>query len=164
MRVILDEGEYRALWDRVYGEFRFDREQEAWLRPPLPHKKYRLPQLWTDEQENTVNGIFRRLCPEKMYALDWQHDCMVFSPAEEIPPGYWFHDEERNCNVYFPSYYPNGDFYFFISADWQLGLFGHPWRSEIYVMGDALIAAFDKIKDQLDITEISLEKENPLCE
>ena len=164
MQVILDEKEYRVLWDRVFHEYGFDREQEAWLRPPLPYKKYRLAQLWTEEQERTVNSIFKALCPGKMYALDWQHDCMIFSPAEEIPLNFSFYDKERDCNVYFPSYFPNGDFYFFLSADWRLGLFGHPWRSEIYVVGDALTAAFDRIREQLALTEISLEKENPLCE
>lgn len=89
-----------------------------------------------------------------MYALDWQHDCFVFSPNEDIPLYYWYHDTGRDCNVYFPSYYPNGDFYFFISLDWKIGLFGHPWNKEIYVMGEELINEFDRIKEKLDITEI----------
>ena len=78
MRVILDETEYLGIWDKVYAEYRFDRAAAEWLRLPLPHKKYRITQYWTAEQEQIVNGIFSRLCPEKMYALDWQHDCFRF--------------------------------------------------------------------------------------
>ena len=151
MRVILDETEYLGIWDKVYAEYRFDRAAAEWLRLPLPHKKYRITQYWTAEQEQIVNSIFSRLCPEKMYALDWQHDCFRFSPTENIPPDYSYHDAERDVNVYFPRYYPDGDFHFFLSEDWQYGLFGHPWRDEIYVMGDALIAEFEKMRTQLQI-------------
>ncbi|MBP0966196.1 MAG: DUF2716 domain-containing protein [Oscillospiraceae bacterium] len=153
MQIILDEKEYLEIWDSVYAEYWFEREAAEWLRLPLPHKKYRLRELWTEEQERIVNSIFSRLCPQTMYALDWQHDCFLFSPTENIPPDFWFHDAERDCNVYFPCYYPNGDFHFFLSSDRQLGLFGHPWREEIYVMGNELIAEFDHMQDQLGLAE-----------
>ena len=152
MQVITDANTYRVLWDKVYDEYGFHLSEEAWLSLPQPYKKYRLSALWTEEQEKLVNGIFMRLCPE-MYALDWQHDCFTFSPSEEIPPDTWYYDAERDCNVYFPCYYPNGDYHFFLSADWYYGLFGHPWREEIYVMGDALIQAFEAAKDQLNLSD-----------
>ena len=31
---------------------------------------------------------------------------------------------------------PNGDYYFFVSKDWSVGLYGHPWRKELIVVGD----------------------------
>ena len=155
MQVIKDETEYLKIWDRVYAEYRFDREAGEWLQLPLPHKRYRVTQCWTEEQEQLVNGIFSRLCRGQMYALDWQHDCFIFSPDEHIPPDFQFFDAERDCNVCFPCYYPDGDFHFFLSADWQLGLFGHPWQAEIYVMGNELIAAFEAQKDLLGLTEAS---------
>ena len=153
MQIILDEKMYSEIWERFYAEYSFDREAEQWVRPALPHKMYRLRKLWTEEQERIVNGIFSRHCPQTMYALDWQHDCFLFSPDENIPPDLRFYDAKRDCNVYFPCYYPDGDFHFFLSSDWQLGLFGHPWRSEICVMGNELIAEFEKLKEQLDLAE-----------
>lgn len=153
MQVIKDKTVYRELWDRFCAEFGFDREKENWLILPLPHKSYKVLRPWTEEQERIISGIFSRLCTGEMYALDWQHDCFTFSPDEHIPPDFQFYDAERDCNVYFPGFYPDGDFHFFLSADWQLGLFGHPWREEICVMGTALTAEFEKLKEQLDLAE-----------
>ena len=153
MRVILDRKEYDYIWDKLYSTYRFDLTKDNWLSIPLANKKYNLIKVWTEEQEKIINDIFSKLCSGEMYALDWQHDCFVFSPDEEIPLDYFFYDKDRNCNVYFPSYYPNGDYHFFITMDWSIGIFGHPWRKEILVMGDKLIEEFNKIKDKLFITE-----------
>ena len=118
------------------------------------NKKYHLNKVWSDKQEKLVNSIFQSVDTTEMYALDWQHDCFVFDPRESIPLDHWYYDKAGDCNVYFPSYYPNGDFYFFVSKDWNMGLFGHPWKNEIYVMGEKLIKIFDSMKKELDLTEI----------
>jgi hypothetical protein len=54
--------------------------------------------------------------------------------------------------VYFPSYYPNGDYYFFGDAEWKYGLFGHPWLNEIIVSGEELIRLFEENSQALGIT------------
>ena len=86
-----------------------------------------------------------------MYALDYHHEALIFSPYEDIPLDYFYYDEERDCNVYFPSFYPNGDYYFFSSFDFKTGLYGHPWKEEIIVCGEELIREFEKAKDLLEI-------------
>lgn len=153
MQVILNKKEYNDIWDRIYSEYRFDQSREDWLILPLLNKKYHISDIWTEEQEKTVNDIFKKVCSTKMYALDWQHDCFIFAPDEDIPLYHWYYDKDRDCNVYFPSYYPDGDYHFFISLDWSFGLFGHPWKNEIYVMGNELIKEFEKLKAQLNIAE-----------
>ena len=114
MQVIQDQQLYNALWDRVYQDFGFRPAETAWLKLPEPNRKYRAAGVWTEAQEKTVNSIFAGLGIENMYALDWQHDCFVFSPQENIPCGFSYYDAERDCNVYFPSYYPDGDYFFFL--------------------------------------------------
>ena len=86
---------------------------------------------------------------EKMYALDWNHDCFEFSPMEDISMNYNYYDPDRQCQVYFPTYYPDGDYYFFIDSTWDCGIFGHPWRNEIIVTGKELIKRFEKNKGRL---------------
>lgn len=154
MQVIQNENEYNDIWNKINTEYQFAPSSENWLNLPAPNKKYHINKLWSDTQEKLVNNILQSINQSKMYALDWQHDCFVFDPRENIPLDYWYYDESGDCNVFFPSYYPNGDFYFFISMDWNMGLFGHPWKSEIYVMGEKLIKAFDSMKKELDLTEI----------
>lgn len=154
MQVILNKNDYDAVWDKILLDFKFRSSEENWLSLPLTSKKYHLSEIWTEKQEKLINEIFKRSVQSQMYALDWQHDCFIYDPYEDIASGYFYFDEDRECNVYFPSYYPDGDYYFFISMDWKCGLFGHPWKSEIYVMGEPLIEEFDKLKDILKLSEI----------
>lgn len=95
--------------------------------------------------------VFEELTDDEMYALDWQHDCFIFSPKEHIPFGYEEYDLDRNCQVYFPTYYPNGDYHVFVDKEWKYGLFGHPWKHEIVVMGEKLMEMFEKEKVSLGI-------------
>lgn len=121
----------------------------------MRYKKYRLSgvSVFTEQQEKIINSIFCGVNAKEMYALDWQHDCFLYNPCEEIPLDYWFYDTERDCNVYFPSYYPNGDYHFFVSFDWSIGLYGHPWKREIMVAGEKLIQEFDIVSNILNISE-----------
>lgn len=153
MQVILNKTEYNNIWNKINEEFDFNRLKRDWLKLPAENKRYLLNNVWTDEQENLVNSIFKKLDLTKMYALDWNHDCFIFDPNEDIPLDYSYYDKSRDVNVYFPSYYPNGDFYFFVSMDWKLGLFGHPWKNEVYVMGTRLIKEFDSVTEELNMTE-----------
>lgn len=158
MEIILDDNKYNAIWDKIRDDFCFDPfckiDSKPWLSLPMDYKKYYLNEVFTEEQEKMINSIFCRVIAKDMYALDWQHDCFIYNPCEEIPSDYWFYDAERNCNVYFPSYYPNGDYHFFVSFDWLIGLYGHPWKQEILVVGESLIQEFGKAQTMLNITEL----------
>lgn len=153
MQVILNEKEYDNIRNKINKDFAFCPLKKDWLKLSAENKRYLLNSVWTEEQEKLVNSIFKKFGLTKMYALDLHHDCFVFDPNEDIPLDYFYYDKKRDVNVYFPSYYPNGDFYFFVSMDWKLGLFGHPFEREIYVMGTRLIQEFDKITEELNITE-----------
>lgn len=147
MKVILDKKLYDKIWDKIYRDYKFHPSTEKYV---IPFKfnvrcvRYRLREIWSAEQEKIVNDIFKSLSGNDIYALEWQSDCFEFNPKEEIELGYNYHDDDRDCNVYFPSYYPNGDYYFFVSKNWEYGMFGHPWREEIYLIGGKLISEFEK--------------------
>lgn len=57
----------------------------------------------------------------------------------------------KEVNVYFPTYYPNGDYYAFVSLNYEYGLFGHPFKQCIYVVGDKLIELFEKNRGALGL-------------
>ena len=158
MEIILDYNKYSAIWDKICYDFQFypscEINSKPWLSLPMSYKKYHLNGFFTEEQEKIVNSIFCRVNATNMYALDWRHDCFIYNPCEEVPLDYWFYDAERNCNVYFPSYYPDGDYHFFVSFDWSIGLYGHPWKKEIFVVGDQLITEFERAQKMLNITEL----------
>lgn len=157
MEIILDRDRYNAIWDKICYDFLFAPSawkvnDDLWLSFPFKSKKYRLNCYFSEKQEQIINSIFCSVNPQNMYALDWQHDCFIYNPCEEIPLEYWFYDAERNCSVYFPSYYPDGDYHFFASFDWSLGLYGHPWKKEIIVVGENLIQEFEKAQSVLSLT------------
>ena len=158
MKVILNDRHISAIWNKIGREFCFHpsckTNSKSWLSLPMSYKKYHLNEVLSEAQEKIINSIFCKVNAGDMYALDWQHDCFIYNPCEEIPFDYCFYDADRNCNVCFPSYYPNGDYHFFASHDWSIGLYGHPWRQEIFVAGEQLIQEFDKVQDLLNITEL----------
>lgn len=113
---LLNEVTYDKIWDKIYQEFKFNPSIHMNVKPfdlPMKHKIYKLNSYWTDEQEILVNEIFKRITIEKIYALDWHHDCFLYKAQNDIPVDFNFYDEERDCYVYFPTYYPDGDYYFF---------------------------------------------------
>jgi hypothetical protein len=111
--------------------------------------------IWDEQQEKIVNDIFKKLCKNNLYALDWQHDGFIFNPKGNIKLGTHWHDSKRDVEVYFPSYYPDGDYHFFLATDFTYGLFGHPWKEEIYVFGDNLVKEFENSAALLELEEIS---------
>ena len=82
-----------------------------------------------------------------MYAIDWQHSTFLFSPQNKKEQESFWKEDSRymggGYNAYFPSFYPDGDYYFFIDEFWKFGYLGHPWRQEVWVFGDELIRKMD---------------------
>ena len=154
MEVIIDRKLYDEIWEKIYADYSFSPSVDrcgTWLEPIGVSKCFKLLTIWNQEQEELVNWILCEVINGEMYALDWQHDCFLFSPREKIPFEHHYYDAERDCEVSFPEYYPNGDYHFFISKDWTFGLFGHPWRKELIVVGEPLISAIQKNLVELDL-------------
>lgn len=149
---ILENREMDEAWNFIDKNFKFTPSVNSSITPfkiDRPHNVFELLAYWNEAQEKIVNEIFKSLNCKYIFALDWQHDCFLFNPCEEIPYGMTWHDDNRDCQVYFPSYYPNGDYHFFISIDYSFGLLGHPWRKEIWVFGQNLIRKFENNKTLL---------------
>lgn len=151
--LIEDKNEYKAVWNKVYEKLKF-----------APSCSYRGHSMDANlpfqiEGEYAVYGIenmtgaqidllqtfmkeaFVSITQEqdRMYALDWQHSAFLFNPREE----------EKDEKHFFPSFYPDGDYYFFIDRFFKFGYLGHPWRQEVWIFGDKLLAAVDGIYHKL---------------
>lgn len=150
MRVIADQELYNRIWDRVYEEFSFRPSVDTQVTPfqfKMSYQVFELSQLRWETAEEMIEQILRSVSDQEIYALDWQHDAFVYLPGENRE-AQWY-DTERKCNVYFPTYYPDGDYYFFIAKDFSYGILGHPWRKELYIFGERLITELEKHRDQL---------------
>lgn len=153
----LSDNTYYELRSKLQNECGFKTRWDApadWIALPKPHKRFAVGPCWNEEQEKLVNSFFESLSKKEIYAYDWQSDCFLYSPSEEIEPYYCYYDSEREREVCFPTYYPDGEFHFFFDTDWQYGLFGHPIRNEIVVMGQELVEMFEANALKLDIAEV----------
>ena len=151
---IIPQNTENLLWNKLYNEYKFTPKihgQFEWIKIPIENKTYHKDTPWSDEQEHLINSFLEELVSDEVYAFDWQHDCFLFSPKEYIPFNYEYYDTNRKCNVYFPTYYPNGDYHLFFDPDWNYGIFGNPWKKEIIIMGKILIEKFESNKTNLNI-------------
>ena len=85
MKVILDKDLYNNIWDEVNEKFKFNPSTNINQTPfelKGNYKVYKLKSIWTKEQEKIVNNIFKEISKEDIYALDWEHDCFEYNPAE----------------------------------------------------------------------------------
>ena len=65
-----------------------------------------------------------------IYALDWHHSYFRYDPRLPITEhGHWVEDERYmggGYDAWFPDFYPDGDYYFFVQRDLRWGLAGPP--------------------------------------
>lgn len=84
----------------------------------------------------------------KFYAIDYQHGTFL-SNVNNIKE-----DINNPKNVFYPSFYPDGDYYFFIDENFRFGYLSHPWRKEVYIFGDIFI---NKILNKRTLFEDTLK-------
>ena len=143
----LSRSEADPIWDRFYTQFSFrpSVKAEDWpgIVEPVPSITWNISEAWNDPDPNltesnaeTNSSILQALRAatsqtDKVFALDWQHPCFEFalhSSEAAVEPASW------------PiPVIPNGDYSIFLSADFRLGLFGHPWEATVCVFGESLL-------------------------
>lgn len=151
---VLNEDESNNIWKEVYNKFHFVPSIDKSIVPfqiNISHRVLTLNKCWSENQENIVKEIMILADISEAYALDWHHSDFLFSPYEEIPYGLNWYDSENGYQIYFPSFYPDGDYHFFLNHDLSEGFLGHPWRKELWVIGEKTISAFMKYRFELSL-------------
>ena len=141
--------EYDRIWEAVFAEFDFIASPYPGVTAfeiNLPRRIYRLPEfVWDEEQEALADRLLASVIHEEIYALDYNHLAYAYRPGEPRAV-------RRGCED-LPSYYPNGDYYFFVAKDLSFGWLGHPWQKKIILFGDRMLHLLDGYESQLNITE-----------
>ncbi len=143
------DDEYPAIWDRVYTDLKFKPDYHERLKPaitePRPFITFDLSPISNDEKTGEIDRLFldsfRAITPagSLLFSLDWHHTCYRFDPhaVDGIGPIGW---------------YPNGDYYLFLSEDFSFGTFGHPWQESLCVFGASLLGLTEKpLRDRLTV-------------
>jgi hypothetical protein len=164
MWVVLSDDENHMVWDRIYNMFNFKPSISANTHPftfRIPYNVYKLNTLPdNDSYEETMRSILAECInnDEYMYALDWQHNGFRYNPRLERP-----HSDSKFIKdnrfdgggyiVYYPTFYPDGDYFFFITKDFSLGYLNHPWQKKIWVFGEYFVKKIEENADALMLTK-----------
>lgn len=165
--LISDDTEYNAIWNKVYDKLNFkpsceyrghSLEGTLPFEIDSPYSIYAIENM-NERQMDQMDDLIRKclICctsdDRKWYALDWHHSAFVFSPYNiQEQQDMWVDDERYSrggYNAFFPSFYPDGDYYFFIDEKFENGYLGHPWRQEVWVFGSVLQNEIKKIYTEI---------------
>lgn len=165
--LIDDTEKYNLIWDKVYDKLKFKPScsyrghsmcSDLPFEINVEHSVYGIDKM-SDDQISRMDAVIREQLiavskkEKKWYALDWQHSAFLFDPRNtEDQKSFWKEDSRYfggGYYAYFPSFYPDGDYYFFIDEYFEYGYLGHPWRQEVWIFGDELIKRFDIIYKEL---------------
>jgi len=162
---VLSDEEYKLVWGNIYDTFKFNPKfeetinEKEFLELPKPFKVYDM-HLFTnylkddsvvidDDYYNNFNKLITDIfincmgTDEFLYVLDWQHSSFRYNPKSEDKMPRFLETEEYN--IYFPDFYPDGDYYLFVAKDLSWGYFTHPWKQELWIFGEMLLKEIEKI-------------------
>ena len=155
--MLLTDEQYRNVWDRVYDAFRFTPSIDTAVTPfviAVPHEVFDIS--GSDESnfeqfDHLITDAFIKCTSpgEQLYALDWHHSAFLFDPREPQQMESIYIEDSRyfggGYHAFFPAYYPDGDYYFFIDKQFRFGYLSHPWRQEVWIFGEKLISEFESV-------------------
>ena len=162
--MLLSDEQYRKVWDKVYGALHFRPSVDISVVPftiSAPYTVFDIRHTYecaTEEFDHLITKAFIKCTKpgEQLYALDWQHSAFLFDPRDPKQMESIHIADSRYFGggylAFFPAYYPDGDYYFFIDEQFRFGYLSHPWREEIWVFGESLISEFESIYKQLKWT------------
>ena len=111
-------------------------------------------ELYQSEFERIVKSILDE--DEFVYVLDWQHQSFVYDPrVDKLHPNVVINDSYEvyehtvgNQTFYesLPTFYPNGDYFFFVSSKYKWYYLSHPWMKRIWIIGEELQREVDNSK------------------
>ena len=165
--VINNTTKYDEIWDSVYSKLSFSPSCEYRghsFNVALPfniNENYSvyafedMADAQLDLLGDTIRKIFIKITKpgQKIYALDWHHSSFLYDPRDFSEQKSCVVKDERytngEYNAYFPSFCPDGDYYFFIEENFEFGYLGHPWRQEIWIFGSNLIKEIEQVYQEL---------------
>lgn len=149
----MTDSDDKIIWDWFYKEFSFNPSTypKDWpsIKTDRPTLKINITKLWGETYNEAIWNDFLQKgieafinitnAGEEIFGLDWHHECFYINPRELTPA--ILNDYESSIPVI--SFIPDGDYYIFITKDFENVWFGHPWEKTITIMGNKLISVFN---------------------
>lgn len=137
----LTSDQYRFVWDKFYKDFKFSPSVHSKDWPSFSLQSTYITYEITNYTENDLDDLEKNCFKclkavtepgEYIYALDWQHESFLYNPNLEKGLANWT-----------ISFYPDGDYYFFLNKEFNWGYLGHPWEQTITIFGTELMRQFE---------------------
>ena len=141
----LNEQDETRVWERFYQIFQFHPSTTSFpgIKTEKPHlrldiSKYIINEKPGNELETIALKLFATITKpgERLYALDWQHECYDFDPRMTM--------ERNEFDEWLIPIIPKGDYYIFLDKDFENVWFGHPWEQTITLIGLAMVHGWEE--------------------
>jgi len=137
---LLDQEEYDKVWNKFYELFHFHPSTTHFpgITTDRPQFKFNIKNCYSQDfpfskLEEFALSLFISVSKpgDRLYALDWQHECYDFDPRRQMDK-----DEFGEWKV---PVLPNGDYSIFLTKDFYNIWFGHPWEQTITLVGEDIV-------------------------
>jgi hypothetical protein len=136
----LNSEEYDKAWDMFYDLFHFKPSINEFpaISTEKIQLKFNISKCFSedfpfDKLEQFAIDLFTSISKpgDRLYALDWQHECYDFDPRMQ--------PDRNDFDEWIVPALPNGDYYIFLTKDFNNVWFGHPWERTITLIGDDIV-------------------------
>ncbi|HLK30894.1 MAG TPA: DUF2716 domain-containing protein [Puia sp.] len=144
---LLNQDEYDNVWNKFYNLFHFKPSTNHFpgISTKQPELKFDIKNCFSqdfplDKLEEYALNLFTAISKpnDRLFALDWQHDCFDFDPREQM--------DRDEFGEWVVPVLPNGDYYIFLTKDLNNVWFGHPWEQTITLVGKDIVKQGQKLK------------------
>jgi len=151
----LDPEEYDKVWNKFNNSFDFKPSSNIFpaIKTTMPQLKLDIKAYFSSDYpfnklEQLALDLFDKLSKpgDRLYALDWQHECYDFDPRQEM--------DRNEFGEWIIPIFPNGDYYIFLTKDFDNIWFGHPWEQTITLIGNEIVKHGQQLKE--DFEEIGI--------
>jgi len=144
---LLSEEEDEKVWKAFYNLFHFEPsiDQFPGIKTERVHLKFDIKDCFSpnypyDKLEEFALDLFKNISSpgERLYSLDWHHPSYDFDPRKPM--------ERGEFDEWIVPIFPNGDYYIFLTKDFNNVWFGHPWEQTITLIGDEIVEFAQKMQ------------------
>lgn len=139
---ILSHKQSSLAWEYIYEQMQFNpRGEEKLIDIPEPSRCYDISSYYdAGFREDYYNDLHEKIRQvfcivthkgERVIALNWQHDGYSFDPRLEF--------EKDEFGEWLVPVFPNGDYIFFLTADFSNGIFCDGINLSICLFGDKML-------------------------
>lgn len=142
----LTEEDEKNAWRFIYETLLFTPHAvEKVVFPKLSSVRYNISKYYNegfkedyyDDLHSKAIDAFKEITANNLiFALNFQHQSYSFNP--QLP------FEKDEFGEWLIPFFPNGDYVFFLTADLKSGAFCDGINGEIFLLGEKIIAAFEK--------------------